>query len=57
VSVARVVQNFYDCNPCPGDRCYRFERPECILSVAFEQVQAAVEEVLESSRGHVLDGI
>jgi heptosyltransferase III len=57
VSVARVIQNFYDCNPCPGDRCYRFERPECILSVAFEQVQAAVEEVLESSRGHVLDGI
>ena len=50
MSVARVVQNFYDCNPCPGDRCYRFERPECILSVGFEQVQTAVEEVLKSSR-------
>jgi lipopolysaccharide heptosyltransferase III len=46
---ARVVQNFYDCNPCPGDRCYRYERPECILSVCFEQVRSAVEEVLAAS--------
>lgn len=45
----QVVQNFYECNPCPGDRCYRFERPECILSVKFEQVQSAVEEVLMRS--------
>jgi len=43
---ARVVQNFYDCNPCSGDRCYCFERPECILSVTVEQVQSAVEEAL-----------
>jgi len=56
-SVARVVQNFYDCNPCPGDRCYRFERPECILSVSYEQVQTAVDEVLERSGGHVLKGM
>jgi heptosyltransferase-3 len=48
--LAKVVQNFYDCNPCPGDRCYRFDQPECILSVKFEQVRAAVEEVLESGR-------
>jgi ADP-heptose:LPS heptosyltransferase len=46
---ARVVQNFYECNPCPGDRCYRFERPECILSVSFEQVKWAVETVLAQS--------
>ncbi len=46
---ARVVQNFYECNPCPGDRCYRFERPECILSVKFEQVRAAVEEILRTA--------
>ncbi len=46
---SRVVQNFYDCNPCPGDRCYRFERPECILSVSFEQVCSAVEAVLLQS--------
>jgi ADP-heptose:LPS heptosyltransferase len=46
---ALVVQNFYDCNPCPGDRCYRFARPECILSITFEQVRAAVEAVLAQS--------
>lgn len=43
---ARVVQNFFDCNPCPGDRCYRYERPECILSVTFDQVKDAVDAVL-----------
>jgi predicted lipopolysaccharide heptosyltransferase III len=46
---ARVVQNFYECNPCPGDRCYRFERPECILSVSLGQVKSAVETVLAQS--------
>src|SRR6266568_560905 len=45
-SLARVVQNYYECNPCPGDRCYRYERPECILSVTLEQVQLAVESAL-----------
>jgi ADP-heptose:LPS heptosyltransferase len=46
---AQVVQNFYPCNPCAGDRCYRFERPECILSVSLEQVKSAVETVLAQS--------
>jgi ADP-heptose:LPS heptosyltransferase len=46
---ARVVQNFYPCNPCAGDRCYRFERPECILSVSLGQVKSAVESVLAQS--------
>ncbi len=50
-SRARIVQNPYDCNPCPGDRCYQFERPECILSVTFEQVRSAVEAVLQSTAG------
>jgi ADP-heptose:LPS heptosyltransferase len=45
-SVARVVQNPFACNPCPGDRCYQFAQPECILSVTFDQVRNAVEEVL-----------
>ncbi|MGD0125426.1 MAG: glycosyltransferase family 9 protein [Terriglobia bacterium] len=49
---AQVVQNFYECNPCPGDRCYRFERPECILSVSFGQVKSAVESVLARSVGN-----
>lgn len=43
----RIVQNFYDCNPCPGDRCYRFDRPQCILSVTFEQVKSAIDVVLK----------
>jgi ADP-heptose:LPS heptosyltransferase len=46
---AQVVQNFYECNPCPGDKCYRFDRPECILSVSLEQVKAAVDDVLARS--------
>ena len=46
---ARVVQNQFDCNPCPGDRCYQFARPECILSVTFDQVKDAVEDVLAQS--------
>ena len=45
-SSARIVQNPYDCNPCPGDRCYCYERPECILSVTLEQVETAVDQVL-----------
>jgi lipopolysaccharide heptosyltransferase III len=46
---SRIVQNPYDCNPCPGDRCYQFARPECILSVTFEQVRSAVGEALRST--------
>jgi heptosyltransferase-2/heptosyltransferase-3 len=48
---ARVVQNSYPCNPCPGDRCYQFEQPECILSIGLAQVQSAAEEVLGASWG------
>jgi ADP-heptose:LPS heptosyltransferase len=46
---ARVVQNHFECNPCPGDRCYQFPAPECILSVTFDQVRSAVDEVLAQS--------
>ncbi|MGH9352635.1 MAG: glycosyltransferase family 9 protein, partial [Terriglobia bacterium] len=49
-NIFSVVQNSYECNPCPGDRCYRFERPECILSVTFDQVRAAVDSVLSQAR-------
>jgi predicted lipopolysaccharide heptosyltransferase III len=41
-----VVQNYYPCNPCRGDRCYAFAQPECILSITLEQVRAAVERLL-----------
>ena len=43
---ARVVQNPFACNPCPGDRCYQFSQPECILSITFDQVKEAVQSVL-----------
>ena len=46
---ARVVQNPFDCNPCPGYRCYQFAQPECILSITFDQVKRAVDEVLAPS--------
>ncbi|MGO8818460.1 MAG: glycosyltransferase family 9 protein [Terriglobia bacterium] len=46
---ARVVQNPFACNPCPGDRCYQFDKPECILSVTFDQVKDAVQTVLARS--------
>ncbi len=49
-----VVQNFYECNPCPGDRCYRFERPECILSVSFEQVWSAARAALTNPKPSVV---
>lgn len=42
----RVVQNDFPCNPCPGDRCYAFAEPRCILSVTLEQVQQACEALL-----------
>jgi ADP-heptose:LPS heptosyltransferase len=45
----QVVQNPYECNPCPGDHCYRYERPECILSVTVPQVRVAIESVLQEN--------
>jgi predicted lipopolysaccharide heptosyltransferase III len=46
----RVVQNAFECNPCPGYRCLVAETPLCIESVTIEQVNAAVEELLVESR-------
>jgi heptosyltransferase III len=48
---SRVVQNPYECNPCRGDRCYQFDRPQCILSVSIEQVQSAIDSVLKEAPG------
>lgn len=42
----RVVQNDFSCNPCPGDRCYAFAEPRCILSVTLEQARDACESLL-----------
>ena len=45
-AAAHIVQNSYPCNPCPGDRCYQFPEPECILSVTEDQVRQAVDAAL-----------
>ena len=42
----RVAETAWDCKPCPGDRCYAFEEPRCILSVEVAPVARAVAEVL-----------
>src|SRR5712671_3215641 len=44
----RVVQNPFECNPCPGYRCLVAATPLCIESVSVEQVNAAVSELLDS---------
>ena len=44
----RVVQNDFPCNPCKGDRCYAFDEPRCILSVAVEQVREACAALLDA---------
>lgn len=43
----RVVQNPFECNPCPGYRCLVADHPLCIESVTVEQVNKAVEELLD----------
>ena len=45
----RVVETDWDCKPCPGDRCYAFDEPRCILSVEASAVRAAVSELLAES--------
>ena len=43
-----VVQNDFDCNPCPGDRCAVYDEPRCILSISTEQVRVSLESLLRS---------
>lgn len=42
----RVVETDWDCKPCPGDRCYAFDEPRCILTVGASAVEAAIAELL-----------
>jgi ADP-heptose:LPS heptosyltransferase len=42
----RVVQNPFECNPCPGYRCLVASSPLCIESVTVDQVAAAAQELL-----------
>lgn len=41
-----VVQNYFDCNPCPGDRCAVYDEPRCILSITSEQVKVYLDALL-----------
>src|SRR5262249_20045934 len=41
-----VVQNPFECNPCPGYRCLVASSPLCIESVTVEQVNNAVDDLL-----------
>jgi predicted lipopolysaccharide heptosyltransferase III len=47
----QIVQNEFECNPCPGYRCLVYDEPRCILSITPEQVKAAVNALLGSHRG------
>jgi ADP-heptose:LPS heptosyltransferase len=44
----RVVQNPFECNPCPGYRCLVADSPLCIESVTVDQVNAAADELLQT---------
>ena len=48
----RVVQNPFDCNPCPGYRCEVAETPLCIESVTTRQVKDAVQSLLQETGTH-----
>ena len=43
-----VVQNPFECNPCPGYRCLVAPTPLCIESVTVEQAVEAAKQVLTS---------
>lgn len=43
----QIVQNPFDCNPCPGYRCLVYDQPRCILSITPSQVKAAIDALLK----------
>ncbi|MDD5543195.1 MAG: glycosyltransferase family 9 protein [Acidobacteriia bacterium] len=45
-----IVQNHFECNPCPGYKCLVYNEPECIKSITVPQVQAAVLKLLFPNR-------
>ena len=46
----RVVETDWDCKPCPGDRCYEYDEPRCILTVELGDVSQAIGELLAETR-------
>lgn len=39
----RLVQNQFNCNPCPGYKCLIHSDPQCILSITPDQVMTAID--------------
>jgi len=46
---SQVIETPWDCKPCPGDRCYAFDQPRCILSVEEASVARAIDALLQPS--------
>ncbi|HEX8653433.1 MAG TPA: lipopolysaccharide heptosyltransferase II [Pyrinomonadaceae bacterium] len=51
---SEVVREEMPCAPCPGYTCAEFDAPECIRRVPVERVTAAIERVIEKSRGETV---
>jgi len=47
-----VVQNPFECNPCPGYRCLVAPSPLCIESVTVEQAVSAAKDLLKTHDTH-----
>ncbi len=45
----RVVQNPFECNPCPGYDCLVADSPICIESVSIDQVSHAVRDLMRET--------
>ncbi len=43
---SEVIETEWECKPCPGDRCYAYDEPRCILSVEQSRVEQAVARLL-----------
>ena len=46
----KIVENSFDCQPCPGDRCRVFGNPRCIEELPLNKVLEAVSGVLKESQ-------
>jgi len=46
---SQVIETQWDCKPCPGDRCYAFDQPRCILSIEEASVASAIDALLQTS--------
>ena len=42
----KIIQNSFDCNPCPGYRCLVARSPLCIESVTIDQVADATDSLI-----------